>query len=339
MTVGSCKLTSVANLLKECYSLGENPVLGKNPLEREKIYHDVKRILRQVARIGLAPVDIALWDLAGKYYDAPIYELLGGYRKKLPVYASTTVGDSHGGLDSPNAYADFAQQCLEMGYRAFKIHTWWDGTPLSQEVALVHSVGQRVGGKMDLMLDPACAYETFGDALKVGKACDEEGFFWLEDPFQDGGVSHFAHRKLRQLIKTPLLQGEHVCGLEPRINFMLAGATDFLRGDVFQDGITATMKLAHAAEGLGVDVELHGGDPATRHCMAAMRNSNYYEWGLVHPKIQVAPNPIYKEGYLDGQLDGIDETGCIPVPEGPGLGVQYDWDFIEAQRTAFIEYR
>jgi len=55
-------------------------LIGKNALERERIYADVKRALRQVARIGLAPVDIALWDLAGKYYETPIYRLLGGYK-------------------------------------------------------------------------------------------------------------------------------------------------------------------------------------------------------------------------------------------------------------------
>jgi L-alanine-DL-glutamate epimerase-like enolase superfamily enzyme len=71
---------------------------------------------------------------------------------------------------------------------------------------VIHAVGKRVGGKMDLMLDPFCAIKTFGDALKLGRACDEYDFFWYEDRFRDGGVSAHAHRKLRQLIKTPLLQ-------------------------------------------------------------------------------------------------------------------------------------
>jgi len=101
------------------------------------------------------------------------------------------------------------------------------------------------------MLDPACAYDTFGDAVKVGRACDAAGFYWLEDPFEDGGTSHHGHRKLRELIKTPLLQGEHVRGLEDRVNFLLADATDFIRGDVPLDGITGSMKLAAAAESLG----------------------------------------------------------------------------------------
>src|SRR5690349_20102125 len=95
-------------------------MIGKHGLEREHIYADVKRALRQVARIGLAPVDIALWDLAGKYYQTPVYRLLGGYKERLPCYASTYHGDTNGGIDSPEAYADFALQCRDMGYPCSK---------------------------------------------------------------------------------------------------------------------------------------------------------------------------------------------------------------------------
>ena len=122
--------------------------------------------------------------------------------------------------------------------------------------------------------------------------------------------------------------------VESHIDFALAEATDFLRADPDYDGgITGVMKIAHAAEGLGLDVELHLVGPCRRHCMAAMRNSNYYEMGLVHPKVQanIVP-PVYKDGYSD-ELDSIDESGCVDVPQGPGLGVEYDWDFISKHRT------
>ena len=253
-------------------------------------------------------------------------------------YASTPHGDNNGGLDSPEVYADFAEQCLEMGYPAFKIHGW-PSAPIAQEAANVHAVGKRVGDKMDLMLDPACEYMTFADALKVGWACDDERFLWYEDPFRDGGISQFAHRKLRQLIKTPLLLTEHVRSLEPHVDFILADATDFVRGDVGYDGITGVMKLAHAAEGLGVDIEFHGPGPAQRQCMAAIRNTNYYEMGLVHPKVpSVNHFPVYADGYSD-TLHDVDEKGHVPVPEGPGLGVELDWDYIAKHRTGLVEYK
>jgi L-alanine-DL-glutamate epimerase-like enolase superfamily enzyme len=312
-------------------------LIGKSALERERIYSDVKRALRQLARIGLAPVDVALWDIAGKLYDQPIYKLLGGYKESVPCYASTYHGDHQpDGLSSPEAYADFAEQCLEMGYPAFKAHGW-GRAPISQEIAMVHALGERVGGKMDLLLDPACEYTTFGDALKVGWACDDERFFWYEDPYRDGGISQFAHKKLRQLIKTPLLMTEHVRTLEPHIDFALAEATDFIRGDVGYDGITGVMKLAHACEALGIDIEFHGPGPAQRQCMAAVRNTNYYEMGLVHPKMATSGDfPVYKD-YRDA-LEAVDPHGHVPIPQGPGLGVEIDWDWVNAHHTGKVEY-
>lgn len=308
-------------------------LLGKNALERERINKDLRLYFTSA---GLGIVDILLWDIAGKFYGAPVYELLGGYRKRLPCYASTMNGALSGALSTPESFADFAEQCLELGYPAFKIHPYPTG-PVQRHVALVNEVGKRVAGRMDLMIDPFCFYETFADALKVGKACDEWGFFWWEDPYREGGVSHFAHRKLRELVKTPLLQGEKVRGLEEHVDFMVAGATDFIRGDPVPDGITSTMKLAHAAEGLGLDIEMHGAGPAQRHAMAASRNSNYYEMVHVHPDVPCNRPPIFAGDYEDG-LHAIDKDGCVPVPEGPGLGVEYDWDFIMKNRTDGEEF-
>ena len=162
-------------------------------------------------------IDIALWDLAGKHYNAPIYELLGGYRKKLPAYASTYHGDTPARRpEQPRGLSPTSPSSAWRWATPPSRSTAGATRPSPQEVATVLAVGRRVGGKMDLMIDPACEYNTFADALKVGRACDEAGFFWFEDPFKDGGISQFAHRKLRQMIKTPLLQCEHVRGVEPK---------------------------------------------------------------------------------------------------------------------------
>ena len=311
-------------------------LLGRNPLQRELFYNDVKRGLRKYDRMSMGPVDIALWDIAGKLYNAPIWELLGGYRKTLPAYASTYHGDENGGLDSPEAFAEFCVQCKEMGYKAFKIHGW-SHAPIQREIDNVLKVRQVIGPNMHLMLDPACEYETFADALAVGRACDEANFYWYEDPFKDGGLSFNAHRKLRQLIKTPILMGEHVRTLEPKVDMVLAEATDYMRVNPTYDmGITGAMKVAHAAEGLGLDVEIHAPGPAQRHVMASVRNANYYELGLVHPKAPASEHGVYTN-YSDA-LDAIDEHGCVPVPDGPGLGVDIDWDWIKAHQTGKISF-
>ena len=165
------------------------------------------------------------------------------------------------------------------------------------------------------------------------------GSTWWEDPFRDGGVSAFAHRKLRQLVKTPILQLEHVRGLEAHVDFIVADGTDFVRIDQNYDGgITGVMKIAHAAESFGLDVEPHGSGPGPRQCMAAIRNSNYYELGLVHPKVSnLAGGPIYLDGYSD-ELDAIDPHGNVHVPDAPGLGIRLDWDYIEKHRTARVVF-
>lgn len=317
-------------------------LIGKNPFHRERHWSEIKRALRKYDRMGIGPIDIALWDFAGKYYEAPIHELLGTYRERLPAYASTYFGDTNGGLDSPEAFADFAEQCSELGYPAYKIHSWGgsdEDRDIRREIDTVHAVGARVGSDMDLMLDPASEYETYADALRVGRACDEEQFFWYEDPYRDVGISQHAHRKLRQALDTPLLQTEHVRGLEAHTDFIEAEATDFVRADPEYDaGITGAMKIARVAEGFGLDVEFHAPGPAQRHCMAATRNTNYYEVALVHPDCDNTVPPVYLGDYSD-ELETISREGTVSVPEDPGLGVEYDWEFIEDNKLGGRTYQ
>jgi L-alanine-DL-glutamate epimerase-like enolase superfamily enzyme len=313
-------------------------LVGRNPLHREKHFSEIKRALRKYDRMGMGPIDIALWDFAGKYHDAPIHELLGTYRERLPAYASTYEADLNGGLDSPEAFADFAEDCYEMGYDGFKLHVWesdeWGD--LDREIETVHAVGERVGDRMDLMLDPACQYETWADALKVGKACDEHDFFWYEDPYRDAGTSQHGHRRLKANMDTPILQTEHIRGLELHTDFIANEATDFVRADPEYDaGITGAKKVASVAEGFGLDVEYHAPGPAQRHLMAATRNSNYYELALVHPEVPNPIPPVYEGEYSD-YIDTIDDEGTVPVPDGPGLGVDYDWAYIEEHATGSV---
>ncbi|MFW6028379.1 MAG: enolase C-terminal domain-like protein, partial [bacterium] len=311
---------------------------GRTTRDREWLFDEFKRELRQYDHMGHGPVDIALWDLLGKEAGCSVSHLLGRYRQRLPAYASTYHGDHSGSLDSFGAYADFALACHDLGYRAFKLHGWHDGD-VRRETENVLNLRKAVGDRMTLMLDPACQLRNFADALHVGRACDEANYFWYEDPFRDSGVSAFAHKRLRERLKTPLLMTEHVRGIEPKADFLIAGGTDMLRADPEYDmGVTGAMKIAHLAESFGVDVEFHACGPAHRHCMAAVRNTNFYELALVGPGSPNAVPPVYTCGYSD-QLDGVSADGCFPVPEGPGLGVSYDWDFIRSHQTAQFTFR
>lgn len=310
-------------------------ILGMDCFAREEAYTRIRRQLRKEDRMGAGVIDIAMWDLAGQRLNMSIANMLGGSKSSVKAYASTWFGGDGGGLSSPEAYAEFAEECYAMGYRAFKMHGWSDGKT-ARDVAAVRALGRRIGGRMALMHDSACSFITFADALEVGRACDEAGFYWYEDPYSDGGLAAHAHRRLREMIKTPILLGEHVRGLESLATLVLADGTDFVRADPdFDIGITGTMKIARFAEALGLDVELHAPGPAHRHCMAAIRNTNFYELSMVGPSRADFSAPVYACDYTDA-LDDVSPDGTFPVPTGAGLGVTYDWERVGALTTSRV---
>lgn len=313
-------------------------LIGRDPEERELIYDDLKREVRAYDHMGHGPLDIALWDLAGKKYNLSVAKMLGAFRKRLPTYASTYhAQEEPGGMDSPEAMADYALACKEQGFPGFKIHGWHNGDA-KREARTVLLTRERVGDDMRLMVDPACQLRTFLDALYVGYACDEANYFWYEDPYRDSGVSAIGHQRLREKLKTPILVSEHVRGLEQKASFLIAGGCDMIHADPEYDmGITGAMKIAHFCEALGLDVQMHACGPAHRAVIAAIRNTHFYEMALIGPGMPNLVPPVYTCGYSD-QPEDLGSDGCVPVPDGLGLGVQYDWDFIERQRTALMVF-
>jgi L-alanine-DL-glutamate epimerase-like enolase superfamily enzyme len=314
-------------------------LLGRNPEHREAIYDDLKREARAYDHMGHGPLDIALWDLVGRMYGASIASLLGGYRERLPAYASTHHGQkAPGGFDSIEAYADFCVACREMGLPAFKIHGWHDGDR-KREARLVEAVRTAAGCDMDVMVDLSCKLRTYLDALYVGRACDDNACLWYEDPFRDSGVSVIGNRMLRENLKTPLMVSKHVRGPEQKAAFALAGGCDIINTDPEYDlGITGVMKIAHFAESIGMDLQVHGCGPAHRACISAIRNTHYYELTLVGPGMPNLIPPVYGCGYSD-QLEGVAPDGSVAVPSAPGLGVEYDWQYIEANAIARQHFR
>jgi len=122
---------------EEGYCFGGSPeanrilkgiLVGENPLDRERIWQKMSRARWLYRNIltdrAISTIDLALWDFLGRYLDLPVCKLLGGYREKVLAYASTMCGDDiPGGLETPEAYADFAEKCKKEGYKAFKIHS------------------------------------------------------------------------------------------------------------------------------------------------------------------------------------------------------------------------
>jgi L-alanine-DL-glutamate epimerase-like enolase superfamily enzyme len=308
-------------------------LLGRDADAREEIWQELKREVRAYDHMGHGPLDIALWDLAGRRRNVSVARLLGGFRTRLPTYASTYHGQNEpGGLDSPEAFAAYAQHCRRQGFAAFKIHGWHDGN-VQREIANIRAVRRAVGDDWPLMIDPACQLRTWMDALAVGRACDEAGFFWYEDPYRDSGIAPEGHKRLRERLRTPLLVCEHVRGIESKAAFMLAGGGDMIHVDPEYDmGITGAMKIVHFAQALGLDVQFHACGPAHRAVMAATPNTHFYEMALIGPGMPNVVPPVYRCGYSD-QPEQLGGDGCVPVPEGPGLGVDYDWAVIERNRV------
>lgn len=313
-------------------------VIGMDLHDRELIWDRLNMHFPKSDRIAAGAIDIALWDAAGKAAGLPIAALLGRYRERLPVYVSTLGGGRGlGSLTGAESYGEFAASCAEQGIPAFKVHGPWNGDVRS-EIAYLEAAARGAAGRLDLMTDPGGSLRTLADALALGRACDDVRAFWWEDPMRDN--SPVGHKILRERVRTPLLKTEFVRGLEMRMSLALAGATDLLRADPELDmGITGVMKTAHAAESIGLDLEVHASGPAQRHCMAAIRNTNYYELGLLDPESGNPTQPnVYADGYVD-DLSAVGDDGCVEVPSGMGLGVSYDWERIHAAGADSVIYK
>jgi len=103
-------------------------LVGEDPFFREKLWYRLKRVQKLSTVLHdmvIACVDCALWDLAGRYLNVPVYKMMGAARTRVPAYASIMPGDEiPGGLSTPEEYSRFAQQLVAEGYQAIKLHTW-----------------------------------------------------------------------------------------------------------------------------------------------------------------------------------------------------------------------
>ena len=307
-------------------------LLGEDAFFRERIWQALYQRLRNGSGLterALDPVDQALWDLAGRALGQPVYRLLGAFRDAVPAYASTMCGDDlPGGLDTPQAYADFALQLVARGYRAIKLHTWNPPVPgapdVKRDVAACAAVREAVGPHIVLMLDPY-HYYTRQEVLYLGRELEKLDYYWLEEPMDEASISSYVW--LTQQLELQICGPETARGgLRTRAEWILRDAADISRvgpGDV--GGITPMMKIIHLAEAFGMQCEVHGSGPGSLHALCAMGIAGqYYERGLLHPFVDYeAPPP-----WLNALPDPMDEEGVVPAPQGPGLGLDINFDYI-----------
>jgi L-alanine-DL-glutamate epimerase-like enolase superfamily enzyme len=237
------------------------------------------------------------------------------------AYASSAV------QDSPEAYAAEAARFKAEGWTAYKIHP---PTDPDTDIAVCQAVRRAVGDGFTVMLDGSWAYD-YPAALRVGKAIEELGYHWYEDPLADDDL--YSYVKLKQHLHIPILATEYSPGgFTAYAPWLVARATDFLRGDVaVKGGLTACLKAAHLAEAFHMNYEVHHGgnslnNVANLHLIMAIRNCEFFEVLL--------PAGAQKYGLVE-DID-VDGAGLVHASAGPGLGARIDFELIERRRLAVL---
>jgi L-alanine-DL-glutamate epimerase-like enolase superfamily enzyme len=309
-------------------------LVGENPLHRERLWNDLYRTQRlnrgAFTDSALAAVDCALYDVAGKRAEMPVYELLGAARTEVPAYASTMVGDDDpDGLGTVAAYVDFAQELVDRGFGAIKLHSWmppFDADP-DRVVEMCRAVREAVGPGVDLMLD-SHHYYTRTEAKRIGDALADLNFLWFEEPMDEHSLS--AYEWLTDAVEVAILGPETAEGkMQTRAEWASRGIGNIGRVGVFDvGGITPARKTAALYESFCLTCEPHGNSiPELHHLCSMPIEGRYFEYGLLHPNYDYER---YDRPYLNSYP--YPEDGVVEVPDSPGLGYDIDWDLVEENR-------
>jgi L-alanine-DL-glutamate epimerase-like enolase superfamily enzyme len=290
-------------------------VVGRTVTDREELWQTIQHLGYFTSiRSAASAIDIALWDLAAKSVDLPLYQLFGAYRHRIATYASA--------LAQPNAgaAADAALAAKARGLHGFKLHTF--DLP-ARDIDACRAMRDAVGPGFALMLDPVNSYDRQG-ALRVGRALDELDFEWFEAPLPDDDIEGYVG--LCRALDVPIANGEvRVRGLRDYAEMVRQGAVDIVRcaADV-QGGLTTLRKAGALAEASSRRLE-------PRAYGTTLVQAAHLQWSLSAANCAFFEVPEPK-GWLDfGMATTIepDADGYVQAPPGPGLGITIDWDVID----------
>jgi L-alanine-DL-glutamate epimerase-like enolase superfamily enzyme len=290
-------------------------LIGRDPTNIDALMRDLQQTLHLFGRSGavmyaLSGVDIALWDIAGKVADEPLYQLFGGQARALPAYASLLR------CSGPDAVAQSCRDALAQGYRQIKLH--------EITVPAVKAARDATGPDVLLMMDTNCPWSV-EESLAMVAALRSFDLHWLEEPVWPP-EDHVGLAKVRAAAAV-IAAGENAAGLiEFRRAFEL-GALDVAQPSVTKIGGISEMRRIMALAGeFGVRLVPHcpyfgPGYIASLHLAAALP----------------ADTPIERL-YIDLEAspfgDWIDlKDGAMRVPQGPGLGADPDPALIARYRT------
>jgi L-rhamnonate dehydratase len=315
-----------------------NALMGEDPFERERLWQKMYRYLAYYGRQGagmhmLSGADIALWDIAGKALEQPVCKLLGAkYRSKVKAYASTLF------RPTPDDMRRAVAVYLEQGFKAIKFGWGVFGHELALDVLLVQAAREEAGPEIDLMVDGGWYGTDYDDLyrsravkdwIRLVKDLEELNVFWLEDFLHPENFSGYAEVS-QATSSLRIAAGEQLSGYADFERLAVEGRVHTIQPDLSRcGGLTVGRQVAEMTQRRGIDCVPHAWltdllKAASLHLNAYLMNSLYLEYNVSSASLL---NNLCKE-----KISMVD--GYIPVPEGPGLGVEVDESTLAKFRVA-----
>lgn len=300
-------------------------LLGRDPLDVGPIWHELYHRTRYYGQSGLAVhvlagIDVALHDLVGKIVGQPVCRLIGGqYRDRVKVYASELMP----------ATTDETERLVgslrEQGYRAIKLGWGPLGQSVETDVELVRAARRACGSDCELMVDAGQPW-TWRRALDMARRFQEFDLTWLEEPLRPDDLDGYA--RLTERSPVTIAAGEQDATVGAFEELAIRGGVDVLQPDVGRCGFTQARVIATMAERLNRRCVPHAFSTgvlvaASLQFAASMPRGTLAEF-------TVTESPLARE--LLARPFQLDADGCVGVPEGPGLGVELDWEAVERYR-------
>ncbi|MEM7256049.1 MAG: mandelate racemase/muconate lactonizing enzyme family protein [Pseudomonadota bacterium] len=312
-------------------------VVGANPLDRDVIWHKVYNLLRDHGQKGmsmqsLSGVDIALWDIAGKVAGLPLCRLIGGaHRTSIRAYGYGMMLKRESIADHVARFRDEAAAILEMGFSATKMKV---GLGPKHDVKLCQAVAEGVGDGQ-FMVDANHCYTT-ADAFYVGRALEEMGAYWFEEPVAP--EDHEGYRELRSALKVNISGGEAEFGRWGWQQLLKHRCVDIAQPEVCAvGGISEYLRVLALCHTHFTPVINHvwGSAIAVATNLQLLASMPDLPGGL-HPwqpmlEFDTTQN-LFRDELLQTPLSIQQQVknndGWVAVPMTPGIGVEPNLDFI-----------
>ncbi|WP_170368261.1 mandelate racemase/muconate lactonizing enzyme family protein [Ruegeria arenilitoris] len=317
-------------------------VLGLDPLDKDVIWHKVYNLLRDHGQGGmpiqaLSGVDIALWDIVGKVAGLPLHKLIGGaHRTSVPCYGYGMMLRDEPIADLAARFEDEAVTIKDIGFVATKMKTGFGPKP---DVQLCEAVRRGVGEDFPFMVDANHAYTT-SDAFYVGRALEELGAYWFEEPVAPEDLD--GYRELRAGLKINISGGEAVFNRWAWRALLENRSVDIAQPEVCAlGGISEYLRVLALCHAHFTPVVNHVWGSAVAvatnlHLLASMPAMP----GGLHPwepmlEFDTTDNKFRDDLLtvpLEIQKQVKANNGRVTIPTGPGLGVEPDLEFIDHHR-------